>query len=142
VPPKPPRPAKAEPKPPARVSRIPIIEQRIAIGLKLLELKAQSRRSNDYSELRKRHLGDIEPKLAMQAASVAKVYAQRPEIYRQVSWQALVDLSSPSLSMAARMRFEAAIIFGKHIDGRQVKRARGRLRSGRPRQERPTRMEA
>jgi hypothetical protein len=97
--PKPPR-IKREPKPPIRLTRVPIIEQRVALGLQLLELKATSRRNNDYSYLRKKHFGDIEPKLAMQVTSVARRYASRPEIFRQASWQALVQLASPSLSAA------------------------------------------
>jgi hypothetical protein len=125
------------PKPPASVTRIPVIEKRIALGVKLLELKAKSRRNNDFSELRKRHFGDVEPKLAMQATSVAKVYGAKPEIYRRVSWQALVELSAPSLSAAARLRFESAVIEGKEITGIQIKRARGRRPNGRPRQSRP-----
>ena len=127
---------KSLPKPPASVTRIPVIEKRIALGLKLLELKAKSRRNNDFGQLRKKHFGGVEPKLAMQATSVAKVYGAKPEIYRRVSWQALVELSAPSLSAAARLRFESAVIEGKEITGIQIKRARGRRPNGRLRQAR------
>jgi len=133
-------PAKVEapPKPPAKVTRVPIIEKRIALGLQLLELKAQSRRNNDFSMLRKKHFGDIEPKLATQATSVARRYGNRPEIYRNASWHCLVQLSQPSLSAAARLRFETMIIGGKDIKGPEIKRARGRRPSGRPGRREPS----
>lgn len=131
------KPVKPPPKPPRSVTRVPEIEKKIALGVKLLELKAKSRRNNDFGQLRKRHFGDVEPKLAMQATSVAKIYGTRPDIYRRMSWQALVELSSPSISAAARLRFETAVIEGKDINGRQIRRARGRRPNGRPRQSRP-----
>jgi hypothetical protein len=121
---------------PSRITRVPVVEKRVALGLALLELKAKSRRTNDFSALRKKHFGDVEPMLAIEATRVARVFGRRPDIYRRMSWQALVELSSPSLSAPARLRFETAIIAGKDIKVPQIKRARGRLPSGRPRQER------
>jgi hypothetical protein len=129
---KPPR-VKREPKPPTSAVRIPIIERRIATGLQLLELKAKTHGHNElFSSLRRNAFPDLEPKLAMQAAAVAKRYGSRPEIFRRVGWRPLVQLSSPSLSTSARMRFEARILAGEDIRGVAVKRACGRLPSARP----------
>jgi hypothetical protein len=126
--------AKSAKKLPARLSRVAVVEKRVALGLALIELKGKSRRSNDYSLLRKRHFGDIEPKLATQAASVASRYGERPEIFRRAGWRTLVQLASPALSHAARTRFEARILAGEEIKGAAVKHARGRLPTGRPAQ--------
>src|SRR5271166_6333651 len=49
-------------------------------------------------------------KLPMEAARIAKVYGQRPDIYRRLSWEALVQLSSPSLPAVKRKQFEARIV--------------------------------
>jgi len=124
---------KREPKPIASVTRIAIIERRIALGLQLLELKAQTRGSSKlFSRERRKQIPDVDPSLAIEATRAARVYGQRPDIYRRVSWQALVELSSPSLTPRARLRFETAIIGGEDVNGRQVKLARERLPSGRP----------
>lgn len=117
---------------PARISRVALIEKRIEIGLKLIELKAKARRNNDFSAMRKKHFGDVDPVLATEATKVARIYGGRAEIFRRASWRALVELSSPSLSTSARQRFEAAIRAGKNIKGPQIARARGRLATGRP----------
>jgi hypothetical protein len=115
------------PKPPASVARIAMIEKRIEIGLQLIELKAKARRNNnDYSAMRKKHFGDVDPVLATEATRVARMYGQCPEVYRRASWRALVELSSPSLSTSARQRFEAVIRAGKNIKGPQIACARGR----------------
>lgn len=128
------QPAKAKriPKPPAKVTRIPVNAKRIELGLKLIVLRSKAPGTKGYSALRKKQFGDVEPKLAVQVVAVAKMYGARPEIYRAASWQALVELSSPSLSTAARQRFEAAIIAGKDIKARQIKSARGNRQNGRP----------
>jgi hypothetical protein len=124
-------------KPPARIARIALIEKRIDLGLKLLELKAKARRNNDFSAMRKRHFGDVDPVLASETTRVARIYGSRPDIFRRASWRALVELSSPSLSTTTRQRFEAAIRAGKDIKGPQIARARGPLPSGRPRRNAP-----
>jgi hypothetical protein len=117
---------------PARITRVALIEKRIEIGLKLIELRAKARRNNDFSTMRKKQLGDVDSVLATEATRVARIYGSRPDIFRRISWRALVELSSPSLSTSTRQRFEAAIRAGKDIKGPQVARARGRLPSGRP----------
>ena len=123
---------------PVRISRVALIEKRIEIGLKLIELKAKSRRNNDYSIMRKKHFGDVDPVLATEATRVARMYGDRPEVYRRASWRVLVELSSPSLSTSARQRFETAIRAGKTINGPQIARARGKMENGRPRYSAPT----
>jgi hypothetical protein len=132
--------AKAAPKPPRSITRVPEVTRNIELGLELLKLKARSRRNNDYSALRWKHFPDLEPKLAMQAAGVARNYGQRPEIFRRMSWQALVQLSLPSLHPVRRAQFEARIMAGENVTGKEIARARGQ----RPRRSdrRPERMAA
>ena len=124
--------AKPLPKPPLKVTRIPVIEKRIAIGVDLMKLRAQCRRNNDFSALRRKRFPDLDPRLAMEAKSVATRYSARPEIYRRASWQVLCELSSPSLPAKARMRFEARILAGEEITGKEIERARLRRSAGQP----------
>jgi hypothetical protein len=127
---------------PFKIARIPGIERNIALGLKLLELKARSRRSNDFSELRRKHFPDVDQKLATAATSVARMYDGRPEIYRRLSWQALVRLSAPSLPAQLRQEFEARILAGGRVTCAELERARGERPNRGPRQTRPERLAA
>jgi hypothetical protein len=61
------------------------------------------------------------------------------------SWLALVELSSPKMSPTVRQVFEAKVIAGEHVSAPQIRRARGRLKSGSPRRRpahQPARMAA
>lgn len=127
-------PVKPAPKPPAKVTRIPIIEKRIALGLELLALRSEVQWNNAYGRLGKQRFAHVDEKTAMQAASVARLYGQRAEIFRRLSWRALVELSSPSLPESARRRFEERIIAGENVKGNEIARARGPQPNGRPRQ--------
>jgi hypothetical protein len=118
-----PKGAKPLPKPPLKVTRVPVIEKRIAIGVELLALRAKCRRNNDYAALRRRHFPDLDPKIAIGAKRIAKVYSDRPDIYRRASWHALAELSL--LPVEARKRFEARILACERVTARDVKRARG-----------------
>ena len=131
---------KAKPAPgvPFKIARIPAIERNIALGPRLIELKAKSRGNNDFSRLRAKHFPNVEQKLATEAAAVARMYGRRPEIFRRLSWRALVELSAPSLPAAHRSQFEARILAGEDVKAKEIAHARGPLPIGRPRRsERP-----
>ena len=70
---------------------------------------------------------------AVECARVAKAYGERPEIFRRLSWNALVLLSSPTMPPAVRRDLEARILAGEAIGGPDIVRARGKLKTGRPR---------
>jgi hypothetical protein len=123
---------KAPKKPPAHISRVPVIEKRIQLGLQLLELRSTVKWNNAFSTLRKKHFPDLETLQACEMMKVARVYGDRPEIYGRVGWQTLVELASQSLPVAQRRRFESGIIAGRKVIAREVERARGRLPTGRP----------
>jgi hypothetical protein len=121
---------KRQPKPPRSVTRIPEIEKCIALGVELLRLRAgipsnsrfgQAARSRGIDQLR-----------ASQVMRAARLYADRPEIYRAVSWRTLLELSSPQMSPAVRQAFEARVIAGQKLTAPEIRRARGPLRGGSP----------
>ena len=121
------------------MTRIPAIEKKIALGMQLLELRSRATWNNEFGRLR-RKLG-VESVTAQEALRVARVHGQRPEIYRRLSWQALVELSSPHLSAEVRTEIEAKIIAGDRFSHTQI-RARRPLRRGPPNNERSQRMAA
>jgi hypothetical protein len=114
---------KPPPKPPLRVTRVPVIEKRIAIGVEMIKLRTKCKRNNDFSALRRKHFPDLDGKTAVDAKRIAAMYAGRPEIYRHASWHALAELSSPSLPAKARMRFEARILAGEEITGKEIEKS-------------------
>jgi hypothetical protein len=135
-PPKP-RPVKVkrEPKPPRSLTRIPETERGIALGVELLELRATISSNTKFGQVVRSRF-DVDQKRASQVMRVARLYATRPEIYRAVGWQTLIELSSPAMSPTARQAFEAKVIAGQKLTARQVRRSRGPLKSGNP-QRRP-----
>jgi hypothetical protein len=76
---------------------------------------------------------DIDGQHACETMKVARAYGTRPEIFTRLSWNALVMLASPSMPAAVRQDLEARILAGEPIGAPQIRRARGKLRSGRPR---------
>jgi hypothetical protein len=119
---------KPEPKPPARVTRIPVIERNIAMGLEMLELRASIICNKEFGRaMRKR---GVDPVQATEAMRVARLYAGRPEIYRALSLNALFELSSPKMAPAVWQRLEADVIAGKNVTAKQIRKARGRLKGG------------
>jgi hypothetical protein len=128
--PKPPR-VKAVPKPPWSTTRIPVIEANIALGVKLLALRAQIASNRAYgAQVRARF--DIDAATAVDCARVAKAFATRPEIYRAVSWITLIELASPKMSPAVRQALEAKILAGQSVTAREIRKARGPLKGGSP----------
>ena len=52
---------------------------------------------------------------------VARLYGERPEIFRNVSWHALTELASSATSEAEK--FEARILAGERVGARNHPRA-------------------
>jgi hypothetical protein len=114
---------KREPKTPRSVTRVPEIEKAIALGIKLLELRATVKWNNEFGRLR-RKLFDVETQVGVELMRIARLYGQRPEIYRRLSYQALVELTARSLPWHLRRRFEVAIMAGTKVTASQIRRAR------------------
>jgi hypothetical protein len=68
----------------------------------------------------RRKLG-VEPVSAQEAIRVAGAHGRRPEIYRSLTWMALVELSSPSLPADARAEFESKIAAGSRFTHTQIR---------------------
>jgi hypothetical protein len=122
---------KREPKPPRSVTRIPQIEKNIALGVGLLALRAATP-SNSRFGRQARARFDVDHLQTSRAMRVARLYAERPEIYRAASWVTLVELSSPKMSSSVRQALEAKILAGQSVSAPEIRRARGPLKGGSP----------
>lgn len=122
---------KPPPKPPRSITRIPEIEAKVELGRKLLDLRSATKSNIGFGAHRRKQFPDLDTLQACEMMKVVKVYGDRPEIYRCVSWQTLVELASPSLPASARTRFETAIIAGKQVKAAAVRNARSRRRGAR-----------
>jgi hypothetical protein len=102
----------------------------------LLALRSKAKWNNEFGRLR-RKLFDVDTKAAFEAMRIARIYGQRPEIYSRLSWQALIQLTSPSLPAGARRQLEMRIIAGESISGPAIVRFRGGKfkRIGRPKRQ-------
>ena len=108
------------------------IEKLMALGLKLVELKLQSRDLRDFGA-KQRKCGISAAVTNSDAIRVARMYSGRPDIYLKVrSWKVLAELSSRSLPVLARKRFEARILAGEKVSGSEIYIASRRLPTGRP----------
>jgi hypothetical protein len=131
---KPGKPAKvkAKPKPPLSLSRVPAIVKRIELGVALLALRASMPSNAQFGREVHMRFPGVDQITASEAMKVARTYGTRPEIYRRLSWIALFELSSPKMAPSVRQALEAKILAGQSITALQIRRARGRLRGGRP----------
>src|ERR1035437_2456799 len=120
---------KREPKPPLSVSRIPMVEKYVALGVKLLTLRATTPSNTRFGQ-RVRAEFNVDQILTSQAMRVAGRYATRPEIYRAASWITLVELSSPKMAPSVRSALEAKIVTGESVTAPQIRKARGPLKGG------------
>ena len=82
---------KAPNKPPASVTRVPVIEKRIQLGLRLIDLRSTAKSNNAFGTLRRKNFPDLDNQEASGLMKVAKVYGNRPEIYRNASWAILFN---------------------------------------------------
>jgi hypothetical protein len=74
---------------------------------------------------------------ASEAMRVARAHGTRPEIYRRLSWIALFELSSPKMAQSVRQAIEAKILAGQSVSASEIRRARGPLKTGRPKLSQP-----
>jgi hypothetical protein len=124
--------AKPAPKPPRSLSRIPEVEKNIALGLKLLGLRAATPHHLTFGRSVRRQF-EVDGQTAGELMKVARVFGARPEIYRRLSWEALLQLSSPAIPASARAELERRIMAGERIGAPQIRQARRKQQTGRPR---------
>jgi hypothetical protein len=131
---------KPPPKLPASVARVPVTERNIAIGLEMLTLRAEIKHNASFGRALRRRF-EVDSREATYLMKAARAYGTRPDIYRRLSWRALLALSSPTLPADVRASFEQRIRSGEKVAAHEIRRAAGVRKSGRPKrtEDQPTR---
>jgi len=113
------------------------------VELKLVALRADLKSNRAFGRAVRAQF-DIDTMHAVECARGARAYSERPDIYRRLSWNALVLLSSPTIPAPVRQDLEARILVGESIGGLDILRSRGALNMGPPRRraDRPIRVAA
>jgi hypothetical protein len=101
-----------------------IVEQKIELGRRLAELRDSTPSNQVFGRIVRRQFGLDDPLHVAEMMRVARLYGDRPEIVRNVSWHALTELASSATSEAERHKFEARILAGKRVTGAEIIRAR------------------
>jgi hypothetical protein len=101
-----------------------IVEQKIELGRKLAALRDTIPSNQKFGWAVRKQFGLGNLLLVAEMMRVARMYGERPEIFRNVSWHALTELASSATSEAERRRFEARILAGERINGAAIIRAR------------------
>jgi hypothetical protein len=103
---------------------VPEIEKKIALGVEMLGLRSTTDCNRKFGRLRAARF-DVDAQQAAEMIRVAKVYSEKPEIFRHVSWRILCELTSAAVHPDARHDLESRIMRGEKIEVAQIRRARG-----------------
>ena len=104
-------------------ARTRIVEQNIAMGRQLAELWDTMPNNRRFGAA-VRKLGHDDPLHVAEVMRVARLYGDRPEIFRSASWHALKELASSATSGSQREKFEALVLAGKRVTGAEIIRTR------------------
>jgi hypothetical protein len=125
---------KAPPKPPRRVRRAIEIDRMIAIGRELAAMRAQFKSNNHFGRAVSARYPALDPQAAINLRRVAQAYGSKSQVYRRLSWDALDQLASRSVTGAIRAMLEQRILAGEHVTADDIRSASGkRLQSPRRR---------
>jgi hypothetical protein len=124
---------KPEPKLPASVTRVPTTERNIARGLEMLALRAEIKHNMSFGRALRRRF-EVDGQEASELMRAARAYGSRPDIYRRLSWAALLALSSQAMPGEVRNTLEERIRSGERVAAHEIRAARGARKTGRPKQ--------
>jgi hypothetical protein len=104
-----------------------IVEKKIELGRKLVALRDSTPSNQIFGRIVRQRFDLHDPLHVAEMMRVARLYGDRPEIYRNVGWRVLVELASTATSEARRREFEARILAGEHVNGKEIARARATI---------------
>jgi hypothetical protein len=103
----------------------------ITLGLELIALRTTVHGNVAFGRAARARF-NIDSAFATECMRVARAYGARAEVYRRLSWDALVTLSSPSMPAETRQRLESKVECGGRLGASEIRRARGPQPNGRP----------
>jgi hypothetical protein len=107
----------------ASVTRLAQVERNMEMGRQLIALRDLTPNNRAFGRLRTNQF-DVDTVAAAEMMRVARLYGDRPEIYRKVRWAVLVELASSVLSESCRQEFERRIVAGVTVRANEVAAAR------------------
>jgi hypothetical protein len=100
-----------------------MVEQKIELGRKLAALRDSTPNNQIFGRTVRQRFDLHDPMQVAEMMRVARLYGERPEIFRSVSWHALVELASSVTSDEERRKFETRILAGERVNGAEIIRA-------------------
>jgi hypothetical protein len=110
-------------KPHCAITRLAEAERNIVIGIDLLAMRRIYTSDGDFDQMIERCFG-ITAAHAAACMQVAKLYGDRRAITNNLTWDALVELSAPSLPAPVRRDIEQRVIAGERITVVDIKQRR------------------
>jgi hypothetical protein len=101
-----------------------IVERQIALGRQLAALRDTTPSNKRFGCLVRERFGLDDSLLVAEMMRIARRYGDRPEIYGNVGWRALVELASQATPEDVRLNLEARILAGERVNGAEISRAR------------------
>jgi hypothetical protein len=102
-----------------------IVEQKIELGRRLAALRDTTPSNQKFGWSVRKQFGLDDPLSVAEMMRVTRLYGERPEMFRNVSWHALTELASAATSDEDRREFETRISAGERVTGKEIIRARG-----------------
>jgi hypothetical protein len=112
-------------------ARMKLIEQIIALGLKLAALRDTMPSNQKFGAAVRKQFDLHDSLYVAEVMRVARRYGARPEIFRNVGWRVLVELASTVTSAEQRRQLEARILAGESVTGAEIVRARSSQKQAR-----------
>lgn len=106
-----------------RAAALAVTAKNIELGRNLLGLRSRFPGNAKFGREREKLFPDVSNQDAANAMRVAKLYDERPEIYRVTKWPVLLALSSRLLPAAKREAIERKLLRGEKICAKEVKQA-------------------
>jgi hypothetical protein len=117
-----------------------VVERKIELGRKLAALRDTMSNNRRFGAAVRKQFGLDDALSVAEMMRVARLYGERPEIFRDASWHALTELASSATSEAERQRFEAKISTGERVSGAEIVRAAPLVKSRSQSRSKPSRM--
>jgi hypothetical protein len=104
-----------------------MVDRKIELGRQLAQLRDTMPNNRRFGAAVHQQFDIHDANEASKMARIARLYGERPEIFRAVGWQALVQLASTKTSDELCQQFEARILAGERVTGAEIIRTRATM---------------
>ncbi|UEM10440.1 hypothetical protein J4G43_038185 [Bradyrhizobium barranii subsp. barranii] len=109
------------------------VAQKLELGRRLAEIRDNTPSNTKFGRLARHQFDRHDPAEVAEMIRVWKRYGDRPDITKKVrNWRVLVAVSSPSLQVPVRRRFETKILAGENVTAKSIAAKAATRKTGRP----------